>query len=600
MNTFTNAAMPLKLFGAVLALALIAVAALVVTPSQAEGTDGTPTPTPTPSPYAAPGPCGPIPLNSNLAEFIGTAHMEEPHERTTGHYALFDTYWEATEPDPAQTPGLDGEQGNAGLLNTNTCPPYVSQTTETDPNDDSGVKKITVTNYSASGVDIDELIIHVTDLRKVQVVATNAAAGQLALDRYPGLREALELGEDDAVPAGTEVWWLRTDDPSTADVDESAVDDPDTTEDETTAAHSNGLSVGFSTRHLDPQDWGVDPYGGAPLHYAFEVERHPGIDPADHPHVLNYRIDHSGANNPEEIWNSIRVHRTPLKMKPGEYESLEWIFTKPGTYEIWAHLIGWVNDDASADAGPDWEPISANDTETSDVQRYVFQVGDELLENEPPVFGANRTVPENSLPGAPVGAPIPIFEGEADTFYYTLSGEGADQFVLEPTTDPLGVQVKIAPGPSDPYVSKARLDYETQDSYDLMLTVTDKIDHESNVDLSIDDTLPVRIAVEDVVYGVVLTANDNNPQVGNGVVVTALRERPAGSSTPVLTWHKKINDGDWEVSMYGSEPFRGSQATVHRWVDDGPGSMTLKVEMDVGEVSVWSNEITVTWHEAQQ
>ena len=36
MNTFTNASMPLKLFGVVLALALVAVAALLVTPTSAQ------------------------------------------------------------------------------------------------------------------------------------------------------------------------------------------------------------------------------------------------------------------------------------------------------------------------------------------------------------------------------------------------------------------------------------------------------------------------------------------------------------------------------------------------------------------------------------
>ena len=68
MNSFTNASIPLKLFGVVLALALVAVAALVVTPTQAQSPDND---------YTDPQPCGPG---------AGDAFMEEPHEITEGHF----------------------------------------------------------------------------------------------------------------------------------------------------------------------------------------------------------------------------------------------------------------------------------------------------------------------------------------------------------------------------------------------------------------------------------------------------------------------------------------------------------------------------------
>lgn len=43
MNTITNASIPLKIIGVVLAIALVAVAALVVPPTQAQSTDDMPT-----------------------------------------------------------------------------------------------------------------------------------------------------------------------------------------------------------------------------------------------------------------------------------------------------------------------------------------------------------------------------------------------------------------------------------------------------------------------------------------------------------------------------------------------------------------------------
>lgn len=499
MPSLYHPSIPLKLAGAVLALALIAAIAVAVTltagPTQAQSATNT---------YTDPQPCGPG---------AGTASMDEPHERTTGHYALFDAYWERTESDSnTDSGGLAGDgttsgEGvdNTGILHTNTCPPTVTQTIRTNRDG----TKTTTTSYDASGVDIDELIIHVTDFRKVAVVATNAevTAGQLSLEKYRGLREALGLGDNDPVEAGTEVWWVRTDDPSTSDTDES-----------------NGLSLGFSTRHLDDQYWArqVDDGNGnnnlidvAPLHYAFEVERNPGIPPADHPHVLNYRIDHSGTNAPKEIWNSVRVHAKPLEMEPGEYEGLEWIFTKSGTYEISAHLIGWVNHiRPSGDAGRDWVRISDNETETSEVKTYTIQVGNDLDENEPPVFGLNFTLPEDTPAGTLLGGPIRIHEADADKLFYTLSGAGREDFALEPATNPHSVQIKVADG--------ASIDFETRSRYEFHLNVTDKLDHESNENLSIDDFLSVIIDVEDIKPSVSLEVSNLSPAQSETVTFRAV------------------------------------------------------------------------------
>jgi len=580
--------MPLKLLGAVLVLALIAAVAVTITltagPTQAQSADNT---------YADPQPCGP-----GAAE----ASMEEPHERTTGHYALFDTYWESTTADPGESAGLD--PANTGLLHTNTCPPYVSQTIEPDPDDEEGEDKITVTKYNESGVDIDELIIHVTDLRKVAVVATEAeaTAGQLSLDRYEGLREALGLGSTDPVPADAAVWWLRTDDPSTADVDESAVDDPDTTEDETATAHSNGLSLGFSTRHLDDQHWAKkvdDGHGNLidapPLRYAFEVEHTDGIPPEDDPHVISYRVNQRDRDGARQVfWNSERVHTKPLDMEPGQFESFEWIFTQPGTYETSVHLIGWVARDRPAGAPRDWKAISSKITESSEVKTYTIQVGDELLENEPPVFGVSLTVPENSPAGTLVGAPIPIYEGEADTFYYNLSGEGHEQFAVEAIADPHSVQIKVADG--------ADLDYETKPGYELTLSVTDRIDHESNPDLTTDDTLAVRIALEDEEPSVTLSATPGiDLAVGQKARLDATLDTsdiPTGH-TPHLTWYTMLeNESDWSgpLSVQG-QIWRHTHANVHP--HSHPGSESFKVEMTWGTGSVWSNVITLTWREAE-
>ena len=535
MTSITNASMTMKILGAMMVLTLIAAAAAAITltagPTQAQ--DASQDQDANHNFIDAP-PCGPG---------ADTAFMEEPHERTTGHFALFDTYWEKITPDPGAAIGLD--QIDIGILHTNTCPPLVIQTVETDTGggeDGEGEEttKIKV-SYIASGVDIDELIIHVEDLRKVAVVATNAEAtsGQLSLERYPELQHALglKLKDGDPVPAGTEVWWLRTDDPNTATVDESAVDDPDTTEDETATAHSNGLSLGFTTWRLNDQDWARndndDDDDAKPLHYAFELERERGIPLEDHAHMLSYRVDSEDRDgNREIIWNSAAVHIQPLEMEPGQFESLEWIFTDAGTYELSVHLIGWVK---HLVGDSDHRAISGNVTETSEVKAYTIQVGDELLENEPPVFGVSLTVPENSPAGTLVGAPIPIFEGEADTFYYNLSGEGHEHFEVVAISDPHSVQIQVADG--------ADLDYETKPVYEFRLNVTDGIDHESNHDLSIDDSLAVRITLKDIPTSVTFKADNHHPSFLRDQVTLTAALTDFGEPHPDRVIYHFSNDG---------------------------------------------------------
>ena len=463
MSAITNASIPLKLLGSVLTLALIAAVAVAVTltagPTQAQNATNT---------YADPQPCGPG---------AATAFQPEPHEIHEGHYALFDAYWQWTSSE-----NLD----NTGILHTNTCPPLVTRTTQVNPETE---EEETVTTLTASGIDIDEAIFHVLDEYKATVVSSasqNPSGVEISTAEYVKLA--------DYAAAGSQVWWLR-------------LDDPDTDADET-----SDLTLGFSTKRFDDQYWGDAEDGSPPLRYKYELQRYPGISPSDHPHFLAYRAPKSNNGEAELVWDSARADVEDLLMEPGELEDLQWVFTKPGTYVLSVHLQGWVRQTRPDDAERDWARISGNVTETSEVKRYVIQVGTELDENEPPVFGVNLTVPENSPADTLVGAPIPIFEGEADTFYYSLSGDGHEHFALEPATNPHAVQIKVAAG--------ANLDYETKSTYELTLSVTDRIDHESNEDLAIDDTLAVRIHLEDLTPTVSLEVDNPNPTVGDTVTFT--------------------------------------------------------------------------------
>jgi len=535
MNTFGHTILPLKLAGAVLGLAIVAAIAVAITltvqPTQAQNADNS---------YADPQPCGPG------AE---TAFQPEPHEITAGHFALFDAYWQPTIDDESTS------LVNTGVLHTNECPPQVVKTTETG---DFG-QTTTVTTLSPSGIDVDEAIFHVLDKHEATVVASaseNPTGTEISLAEYGLL--------DDYVYAGDQVWWLRLDDPDTADVDETS-----------------DLALGFSTMRFDGQHWATRD-GSPPLRYKFELERNPGIDPAKHPHFLAFKSEDSGG---EVVWDSAKADTVDMMMEPGQLEDLQWVFTKPGTYEIWVHLQGWVRRTPPPDAGDDWAPISDNITETSEIKRYVIQVGSALAENEPPVFGLDFTVPENSPADTPVGDPISVF-ADAATLHYSLAGDGHELFALESQANPHTVQVKVADG--------ANLDYEAKSSYNLTLNVTDELDHESNPDPTIDDTLVVRVGLENVPPYVKADVDNATPAANGTVHFTAeVGELPLGA-IPHYDWLRKRSDGFWESAYQPGEP-----SSAH-WSTREPGGTSnvyqARVRFSGDDLEIiYSEEIRVTW-----
>ena len=550
MHTLNLKANQLKLFGAILAIAALVAAALALTltagPTLAQS--DTPTPTPTPSPYADPQPCGPG---------AGVASMAEPHEITEGHFALFDAYWESTTPEPGESTDLD--PANTGVLHTNLCPPKVIKNTETNRDG----TQITVTTLTASGIDIDEAIFHVLDTHKATVVA-NASANPSGVEIATA--EYVVLGNYAAT--GSEVWWLR-------------LDDPDTDTDET-----SDLSIGFSTKRFDTQYWAATD-GNPPFRFKFELERNPGIPPANQPHFLAYRADPGGSADPELVWDSATADVTDMMLEPGQLEDLQWIFTQPGTYELSVHLQGWVRQDnpygPSDSRHGQWKRISNNVTETSEVKRYVIQIGSELTEVEPPRFGVSFSVDQSAPSGTKVGNPVQVFRAEVDALEYQLSGDGHDDFALVSTTDPDTVQIVVA--------DSVVLDHERQIIYDLTLGVTDNVDHESNHDPRLDDTLAVKIELTG--YPRVTIEVDNpNPSLGETVTFTA-RLHDVGETESVNYSFTFSSDG----AVTGSSPSQSKQHT-------SPTTETVQLEVfyrpkGIADTALSKNisaePVTVTW-----
>ncbi len=582
MDTIIKAPRRFTLYGAVLAMAAVVITLLAVAyatgPAQAQSTDGGTGGGNTDdgvnlATYPDPQPCGPG---------AGTAFQPEPHEVRTGHFAFFDAYWRITGRS------VEGDSPDIGVLYINECPPKMVTQKRRDGT--------TVTTRKVSNIDIEEAIMHVLDKHKEDVVATNAeaTAGQLSLEEYPAVRKGLGLEEGDPVPAGTQVWWLRLDDPDT-----------------TTGANkdeTSDLGIGFSTALFDGDYWhrpGMDANGNPhkAMRWKLEAESYPG-DPtnsADVLHFFTYKAPKAGNARAELVWDGFRPgdEATDMVMDPGEYEALQWVFTKPGTYELLVELQGHVRDtDNKPDgAGQDWKPISSNDTETR-TATYTFHVGDKLAETEPPIFGVNRSVSENSPGGVKVGDPIPVYNADAVTLYYDLEGDGKENFKTVAGTNPHTVQIVVADG--------ASLDFETRPSYDLELTVTDKLNHEGDKDSPepvIDDTMIVRISLEDQEPGLKIRADRESLPVGETVNFTAWFEPTPErrGQTPAYLWGEGFHPANhrtlWHIlSLPDAGPtwsIPQSSATTKtyraavEWANSNTPSML--------PTFVFSNEITITW-----
>ena len=464
MNTINRRKAQLSVV-AVAALAIFTVAAVMLlaggfatgtAQAQRGGDTGGTTPTPTPTP---PQPCGPGKPDANFPD--------EPDEAvSSGHYALFDAYW---LPDP----GL-ADDTKTGTLNNNLCPPKAKHEDVTN----AGVTT-EKTTLSPSNIDLRTTIIEVDDTHKVDVVSTNAAAGtdKLSLAKYKEVRKGLGLGEGDPVPAGTQVYWLRLEDPALGT-------DP------------SSLVLGFSTGHLDKNYW--DNPNGPTFQYEMESVRVLGANPADLPHVLTYWEPEMRKNDgtAKVVWDGANTDVNAMPLEAGKYEHLEWVFTKPGTYVLSIHLKGHVRQTKPTDFAGTWERATPDDTVTSVPHRYVFHVGD-LHINDQPHFGAVRSVTAGTRANHPVGDAIALYGTDADTLELNLDGVGSGDFKVteEASIWGRGARILVAEGANLSYPG-ADPENPEQAYYDLHLKVSDKHDYENDSDEEIDSIIPLRIHVQ--------------------------------------------------------------------------------------------------------
>ena len=109
--------------------------------------------------------------------------------------------------------------------------------------------------------------------------------------------------------------------------------------------------------------------------------------------------------------------------------------------------------------------------------------------NEPPTFSqaipTTRTVAENSPKGTHVGGSFTAVDPEDDALVYKLSGTGHENFAVDANG-----QITVT--------ASTVLDFETQQTYTMDLSVSDAKDTDGNSDSGVDDTLTVTINLTDL------------------------------------------------------------------------------------------------------
>ncbi len=255
---------------------------------------------------------------------------------------------------------------------------------------------------------------------------------------------------------------------------------------------------------------------------------------------------------------------------------------------------GWTSGSALEYTIPDLDDDAAYDIQV----RAVNDQGDgawsytetETPSGDAPYFAegtdTTRSIDENATAGTNVGSPVVATDPTNETLAYTLSGTDAGSFDIDDSTGQLSV------------ASGTALDYETKDSYAVIVTATDPV---TPTDPSADsDSITVTITVEDVDESPTLTGQDSVSHAENDtslLVAGYVSFDPEGEFP--LTWSLTGTDADDFIIRYYNlllfrappdheAPIDANQDNVYEVTveaDDGTSSpATLPVTVTVTDV----------------
>ena len=210
-----------------------------------------------------------------------------------------------------------------------------------------------------------------------------------------------------------------------------------------------------------------------------------------------------------------------------------------GIYSGWSADLDNADEDDNAATGADdfWDfgtdgqyPVLRVDFNGDGTVTWQ-EFGKQRL-NSPPEFlseetGA-RSVAENTAAGENIGVSVAATDVDDDALTYTLNRAGAAFFGIEESSGQLR--------------TKAPLDFETEPSFSVVVSVHDGKDANHNTDATTDATITVTVTVTNVDEEGGVTLPSGQPQVG--IELTATLTDPDGSVSET-TW-------EWESSSDGS------------------------------------------------
>ena len=148
-----------------------------------------------------------------------------------------------------------------------------------------------------------------------------------------------------------------------------------------------------------------------------------------------------------------------------------------------------------------------------------------------PAPTATRAVDEDTVGGGNVGAPVTATDTDnGDTLTYGLEGDDAAEFEIDSTSG----QIKLATGTT--------LDFETESSYSVVVSVRDSKDAYDAANTDTDDIIDVTITVINLDEDGTVTLAPAQPQVGTALTATLTDPDGTVSGT---TWV-------WESSADGN------------------------------------------------
>ena len=182
------------------------------------------------------------------------------------------------------------------------------------------------------------------------------------------------------------------------------------------------------------------------------------------------------------------------------------------------------------DSGKSAEAVSANPVQATPVT------------NSDPEFPSTengaRTIAENTAAGENIGdAVVATDANSGDTLTYTLDGTDSAFFTIISTSGQLQ--------------TKDDLDYETEDSYTVTVSVRDSKDDSGVADTADDDTIDVTITVTNEEEDGTVTLSSDQPQVGTALIAT-LTDPDGTVSGTIWVWESSADGSTGWTTLNGA------------------------------------------------